>query len=280
MAVARMKAPDPTAPIPLRGLTASQRSARDGKLTASNVACLMKGDQEAIMNLWREMVGDPDYMAEDLSGVWAVQLGSHTESLNLEWFERKRGSVIRKGEVVTHNNGWAACTLDGWSERNVCPIECKHVGGREPLETIVARYQAQMHWQMIVCDAKQCALSVVMGANEPVVEFIPYDAEYGDELFRRATAFIRCVWDLRAPVVLAPVAAPVRPEKTYDMSESNSWGANAATWITTRQARKDNEAAEKELKSLVPADAERCFGHAIEIKRDRAGRLSVREAVQ
>src|SRR5262249_26072714 len=160
-----------------RGLTAAQHAARDGKLTASRIACLMTDDQAAIMDLWREMVGDPDYVPEDLSGVWAVQLGSHTESINLDWFERKRGQVSRRGQVVTHMNGWAACTLDGWSEQNNCPIECKHVGGREPIETIIARYMPQMHWQMIVCGAPQCALSVIMGANEPAIEFIPFDAE-------------------------------------------------------------------------------------------------------
>jgi predicted phage-related endonuclease len=261
-------------------LSPAQTAARDGKLTASRVACLMTGDQAEIMNLWREMVGDPDYVPEDLSGVWAVQLGSHTESLNLDWFERKSGEVTRRGEVVTHMNGWSACTLDGWSVKLDCPIECKHVGGREPIETIIARYQAQMHWQMIVTGARRCALSVIMGASEPIVEIIDGDAAYAAELLKRATEFIRCVWDLRKPFAQAAVTAPVKAEKTYDMTGNNSWGANAATWATTRQARKDNEAAEKELKAMVPSDAARCFGHAIEIKRDRAGRLSIKEAVQ
>ena len=257
-------------------LSPDQIAARDNKLTASRVACLMTGDQEAIVNLWREMVGDPDYVPEDLSGVWAVQLGSHTESINLDWFERKHGIVSRRGEVVTHANGWAACTLDGWSEKYSCPVECKHVGGREPIETIHARYQPQMHWQMFVCGAKQCAPSIIMGAAEPAVDFIPWDAAYVRELVDRATAFMRHVWDLTPPFALAPVAAPVKAEKTYDMAGNNAWAAHSATWVTTRQARKDNEAAEKELKALVPADAARCFGHSCEIKRDRAGRLSVR----
>lgn len=258
-------------------LSPAQIIARDNKLTASRVACLMTGDQQAIMNLWREMVGDPDFVAEDLSGVWAVQLGSHTESLNLDWFQRKHGDVLRRGDVVTHANGWAACTLDGWSWKHDCPVECKHVGGREPLETIIVRYMPQMHWQMFVCGAEQCALSVIMGAAEPIIEIIPRNAEYGNTLFDRALAFMQSVWDLTPPFALAPIAAPVKAEKTYEMTGNNGWAANAATWITTRQARKDNEAAEKELKALVPPDAARCFGHSIEIKRDRAGRLSVKE---
>lgn len=257
-------------------LSPAQLSARENKLTASRVACLMTGDQADIMNLWREMVGDPDYIPEDLSGVWAVQLGSHTESLNLDWFQRKYGTIARCGEVVTHANGWAACTLDGWSSQHNCPVECKHVGGREPIETIIGRYQPQMHWQMFVCGATRCALSVIMGASEPIIELIERDAEYERDLIDRATTFMQSVRDLTPPFALAPAGPPVRPEKTYDMTGNNAWAANSATWATTRQARKDNEAAEKELKSIVPADAIRCFGHSCEIKRDRAGRLSVR----
>jgi hypothetical protein len=37
-------------------------------------------------------------------------------------------------------------------------------------------------------------------------------------------------------------------------------------------------AAEKDLKGLVPLDAVRCHGHGIEIRRDRAGRLSLKES--
>lgn len=258
-------------------LSPDQIRERDGKLTASRVACLMTGDEADILSLWREMVGDPSYVPEDLSGVWPVQLGSCTEALNLDWFERKFGPLSRRGDVVTHENTWAACTLDGWSDLHGCPIECKHVGGREELAVIIERYQPQMHWQMIVTGAPKCAISVIMGANEPIVEFIDRDEAYAAELMKRATAFMQHVWDLTPPVALPSVAAPVKPEKTYDMTGNNAWGANAATWLSTRQAKKDCEGAEKELKALVPADAIRCHANGIEIRRDRAGRLSIRE---
>lgn len=260
-------------------LTKTQIEARDGKLTASRVACLMNGDEAEVMNLWREMVGDPAFVAEDLSEVWPVQLGSHTESLNLDWFERKKGTLSRRGDVIVHKNGWAACTLDGWWNEQDCPVEAKHVGGREPLETIIARYQPQMHWQMIVTGAKQCALSVIMGANEPVVELIGKDDAYASELWLRADAFMLCVRALTPPVVCAPVAAPVKAEKSYDYSTNNHWCSEAVTFLKTRTAAKDFAASEKTLKGLVPSDAMRVTGAGIECKRDRAGRLSIREAV-
>lgn len=260
-------------------LSPAQIAARDGKLTASRVACLMTGDAEKIMNLWRELVGDPAFVPEDLSDVWPVQLGALTEQLNLDWFERKFGKVGCRGQVVTMAlKEWAACTLDGRAiDHGFCPVEAKHVGGREPIDTIIERYQPQIHWQMIVTGARQCALSVIMGASEPIVEFIPFDDEYAAELMARAEAFMQCVWNLTPPVSLAPVAAPVKAEKVYDMTGSNQWASEAVTFVATRQARKDNEAAEKTLKGLVAPDAARCHGHGIEIKRDRAGRLSLKE---
>jgi hypothetical protein len=258
-------------------LSPFQLKAREGRLTASSVACLMTGDSQKIHALWQRLVSNtPD---DDLSDVWPVQLGSVTEQLNVDWFERKYGPVSRRGEVVTKDD-WMAATLDGWSDQHECPIEAKHVGGRELRETIIDRYQPQMHWQMIVTGAKQCAISIIEGANEPVVDFINYEPEYGKELFARASAFMLCVQTMTPPVEIAPVLPPVNAVKTYDMTGHNGWASEAYTWITTRQPAKDNAAAEKAIKALVPDDAILCHGHGIQIKRNRAGSLSLRELPQ
>jgi hypothetical protein len=236
----------------------------------------MTGDESAVLNMWREMVGDPDYVPEDLSAVWAVQLGSTTEGLNLEWYERKYGALTRKGEVVIHQQvDWMAATLDGWSVLNNCPVEAKHVGGFEKMDTIVSRYQPQLQWQMLVTRAQQCALSVIMGASEPTVEMVPFDRGYADELLRRAEAFMQCVWQLTPPVVLAPVAAPVKPVQVYEMN-TNQWASEAGLWLENRAAAKTFAAAEKELKAMVPADAAKCHGFGVEVKRNRVGHLSAR----
>ncbi len=263
-------------------LSPAQIAARDGRLTASRVACLMTGDREKIMAVWRDLVGDPDGVDDDLSGVWPVRLGETTETLNLDWYERRTGRpVIRRGEVVLHPKAeWAACTLDGWDSFYPCPVEAKHVGGRESLTTIVQRYQPQLHWQMIVTGASMAALSVIEGANAPVVEHIAFDEAYGAELWRRAEMFMACVWAMTPPFPLEPASTPVRAERVYDMAGSNEWGSDAAAWLAHRDAKKTFEAAEKNLKALVPSDAARCHGYGIEAKRDRANRLSIREFAQ
>jgi len=259
-------------------LSAAQLKARENKLTASSVGCLMSGDETKLMNLWRELIGDPDYVRDDLAGVWPVQLGTVTEALNLEWLVRKRGGEItRAGEVVVGKPDWMACTLDGWSSVLNCPVECKHVGGYESFEKVLDRYQPQLHWTMMVTGARQIAISIIEGASEPRVELIDFNQEYADELMRRAVQFMKCVETLTPPVAAAPVVAPVIPVKVYDMTGNNEWGAEGATWKENVDGKKKAEKAEKALKSLVPADAVLCHGHGIEIKRNKAGSLSLKE---
>lgn len=182
-------------------LTQAQIEAREGKLTASAVGILMSGNSAKIINLWRELIGDPDYKREDLDGVWPVALGSHTESLQLDWYERKTGhSVIRRGEVVVSaEHKWAAATLDGWDSVDGVPIEAKHVGGFEPIARIIERYNAQCTWQMMVTQTDTCMLSIIVGAKEPTRYKRKWDETYAAELLSRAEDFMDCVRNLRKP---------------------------------------------------------------------------------
>lgn len=261
-------------------LTPEQIAAREGKLTASGIAALMTGDKAKIYNLWRELIGDPSWEYEDLSDVWPVQLGNATEKLHLEWVAKKHGLIGRMGEVVvcqTPGKSWAACTLDAWSYTHKCPIEAKHVGGFETREAIVQRYYPQMTWQMIVCAASRCMLSVIEGAREPVQEFIAYDYEYAKELTARAEAFMEHVRNLTPPVDLDPIREPVRPFKTYDFSTNNEFVSAAADWIETRALAQKHKDADTTIKALVPADAVIVTGGGVEARRDRANRLKIVE---
>lgn len=259
-------------------LTAEQMRLREGKLTASSVGCLMTGDADKLLDLWRQMVGaerdEPDW-----AHIWPVRLGETTEALNLEWWEYKTGRVLtRKGEVVAHPTvEWACATLDGFDDGLIGPVDAKHVGGFEQRATVVTRYLPQMTWQMDATGAKRSALSIIEGAREPVAEIIEWDAEYSAELWRRARAFMECVWSMVPPVALPAVAAPVAAVREVDLSHSNSWCVEADAWLTHRASAKRFAAAEKELKAQIEADVRRAHGAGVEVLRDRAGRLSIRE---
>jgi predicted phage-related endonuclease len=260
-------------------LTPEQLAKREGRLTASRVGCLMSGDEGKILNLWREMVGSAEFVPDDLDDVWAVQLGSFTEALNLDWYERRTGHpVTRRGEVVIHlKTDWAAATLDGWDDILGVPIECKHVGGYEKREVVVARYQPQFHWIMSATGTTRLITSIIEGAKEPIREYIAWDAPYGAELWRRAEEFMRCVQDLVEPFVPPMIEPPVDAIKTYDMRSSNAWAEHSAIWLRDRSAAKSFEAAAAEIKALVPADAKRAFGHGIEIAKAKNGAITIRE---
>jgi predicted phage-related endonuclease len=259
-------------------LSTEQIEQRRGKLTASRISVLMTGDAEKIMQLWMEMTNHPDFVPEDLSGVWAVRLGECTEGLNQEFYERKTGRVLQRcGEVVTRPHcEWAAATLDGFDPELNCPVECKHVGGREPLEIIIDRYQPQMQWQMLVTQRDTCALSVIMGANEPIVEYINADPEYQQEMLRRGEYFMMCVDLRKPPVTLAPVPPPVEADKIIDMTDDTDWQRTAAQWLQAEGAARTAKECEKILKAWMPPDCKRMWGCGIYITRDRAGRLSLR----
>jgi predicted phage-related endonuclease len=262
------------------GLTKAQLEARKGKLGGSQVGPLMTGDRDGIQELWLELIGDRP--PKDFSDVWPVQRGIYSEPLNLIWFEKKHGVLIRQGEVVLNPEWpWSCATLDAWCVPIDMPVECKDVGGREPLERVLDRYQPQLQYIMKLTGSNQIALSVIFGGNEPIVEFIPFAPDYATEMMKRVEQFMGYNVAKRIPpVAIEPTAAPVLAVKTYDMSENNEWGHNAIAWLETRKAKEECLIAEKNLKSMVPADAKITRGRGIVITRNRAGSLSLREDVR
>lgn len=257
-------------------LSPEQIAARKDKLTSSRVACLMTGEAAEILQLYKEMIGEVE--EEDLSKVWGVQLGTVTEKLNLDWYELRKNPLTRRGEFVVHpHHDWAGCTLDAWDDTLCCPVEAKHVGGRESIETIVDRYQPQLQWQMECATANQCAISIIEGASPPIVEYIERDAAYAAEMVKRGQQFMHCVAMRRPAVALPPISAPVIISKIYDFTGNNRWARAAGTWLLTKAAARDHAEAERDLKEIVPEDAKKVTGYGVQITRDRARRLTLRE---
>jgi predicted phage-related endonuclease len=261
-------------------LTDKQRELRKGKFSGTDANAVMSGDLYRINDVYLKHTNDPRYVEPDFTENWPVRMGEITEPLNLEWAERKYGKVSRRGEVVVGMGSldWTCTTLDGWIDARPCPLECKFTM-RSTVDEIIARYQPQMHWQMMTTKAKECALSVIIGGNEPIVEFVPLNRQYARELWQRATAFWLCVKS-RTPPVELPAAVPPPPlaVKEYDMGDSDAWKTQAQRWLQAYGAAQTAKEAEKALKSLVPADAKICIGHGCIVVRNRAGALALREA--
>jgi hypothetical protein len=260
-------------------LTDAQKLARAGKLTASRVAPLMTGDKAKIMAVWRELCGDPTYEEENLDDIWAVQLGSLTESLNLDWYEKiQKHHLTQRGEVVVHPQyAWAAATLDGFDALIPGPVECKHVSGFEKFDAVLERYQPQIHWQMEVTQTRKCAFSVIEGGRQPRVEIVDYNKEYADELMARALKLMEHVWNMTPPVELEPlVLKRISRLVEYNMTGNNQWAAAANDWITHKNAAELWDKSVETLKGMMPNDGLSATGYGIIARRDKANRISVR----
>lgn len=260
-------------------LTPEQHRLRDGKVTASFVPYLMAGDTDKILSEWRRLVGDPAWEADDLSDNWPVQFGSYIETFALDWHEQKTGQPLtRRGEVVTHPELPHVCaTLDAFREADGCALDCKALGAWRKIDERSQFYTPQLIVQSGCTTAKRAALLIIHGGAEPQEYPVEWTAEYADQVWRRIDQFWRCVLDLVPPVDVAPTLAPVPAIKEYDMAASNAWADRAAAWLASRAAAKEFDGAVKELKTLVPADAARCFGHGIRIDRAKNGNLSIKE---
>ena len=260
-------------------LTNAQRLAREGKLTASRVAPLMTGDKEKIMAVWRELCGDPTYQEENLDDIWAVRLGSLTESLNLDWYEKIQNKILsRRGEVINHPDyEWAAATLDGFDATIPGPIECKHVSGFEKFDTVLQRYQPQIHWQMEVTQTRKCAFSVIEGGRQPRVEIVDYDKAYADELMARALRLMEHVWNMTPPVELEPVELKrITRTRDYNMTGNNEWATAAGDFLQHQKAADIWKTSNETLRGLVANDAASAAGYGVIARRDRANRISIR----
>ena len=109
------------------------------------------------------------------------------------------------------------------------------------------------------------------------VTYVAADWLYQGELLDAEMRFWDCVRSGEPPVALPPPPTP----KAFGVLEvcfesNNRWAAAAADWLAHGTAAKLHAAAAKDLKELISDDTSRAYGHRIEVKRSRAGSLSIR----
>src|SRR3954462_13275138 len=97
----------------IRGGVMASRDSRRSFIGGSDARIVMGDDETALLRLWREKRGEIE--PEDLSGNLIVQLGTVTEHLNRQWYERNTGQVVNgvQRRVFHPVKCWMAATLDG-----------------------------------------------------------------------------------------------------------------------------------------------------------------------
>jgi len=247
-------------------------------LTKSDRRSFIGGsDARALLRLWREKRGELEPV--DLSGNLIVQLGTVTEPLNRQWYERNTGkSVVEVQRRVFHPiKRWMAATLDGMVEATGAVFEAKFMLPWTFSEVAAAeKHMAQLQHNMWVTASRTAVLSIITGGGKWVEMTIPADPLYQHLLLTAERKFWRCVETGVTPRLfnIEPPRAKIEAVRIVDMSSSNSWAEFAGVFCQTRGAHAEHDAAKAELKKLMPEDAKEAVGHGVRAKRSKSGAIS------
>lgn len=243
----------------------------------SDARIIMGNDEADLIRLWREKRGESE--PEDLSGNLIVQLGTATEELNRSWYQRNSDQTVKdiQRRVRHPVHTWMAATLDGIVEQTGAVFEAKFMLPWAFTEEGAAeKHMAQLQHNMWVVAARSAVLSIITGGGKWIEIKIHADPLYQHLLLTAEKKFWRCVKTGEPPALFGAEPPRPRPEavKIVDMSGSNLWAELAATYLRTRLAHGDHEAAKAELKALVPEDAKAAAGHGVRAKRSKSGAIS------
>lgn len=249
-------------------------------LGGSDANIILSGDAERINNLWLEKTGQRE--PDDLSWVLPVQMGSATEELNAAWFTYATGRQIldRNSMHRRRDRPYMRCEVDGLTltETGAGAIfEAKHVNAFSTIEDVVQKYMPQLHHNMHVVGVRHAILSVFIGTQKHEIFEVALDDFYLAALLDAEEDFWRCVEGNTPPEGCEPSPAPVAFEKLREVSfqGNNEWASFAADWLANKDAAKKYDTAAKSLKGLVEADVGKATGHGIQIKRSKAGALTI-----
>jgi len=261
-------------------LTALQHTLREGKVTASFIGHLMFGNEDKILNEWRRLIGDPNYV-DDFRPSWFSEYGSYLESFMLDWREKKNGhKLTRRGEVVYHNvYNWASCTLDAVSQEEDKVIECKTMNNFRDAEEAIRFYSWQVLYQCGITGHKRGILYVSRGGMEPEEIEIDRNEHIETTMWTRAKEFYDCVENLTPPVKMleAKYSGIKKVLRDVDMTGNNLWATNAAEWLANKDPAKKFKESADTIKELIEADVGKASGHGIEVKKSKDGKLSIKE---
>jgi predicted phage-related endonuclease len=245
--------------------------ARRSGIGGSDANIIMSGDPERIHDLWLVKTGQKE--PDDLSDKFQVMLGSATEAFNLSWFEKVTGLSLMR-DVRVETSDFQRATLDGLCETHI--VEAKHTHARTNMQEVLARYQPQLHHNMMVAGKKRAYLSVILGNEYDYIE-VEYDEEYALRLVEREREFWECVTLRLPPGNMGEKIQPPEATRTVDMQGNNEWAFAAHEWLMCKNYATQFDKAADTIKKLVAADVRSAAGHGITVTRDKRRALRIKE---
>lgn len=255
---------------------------REDFIRGSDMVSLMQGRWNELYKIKMGQIG-----RKDLSHLFNVNLGTFTESFNMDWakqnydykfanqvpFKKQYGSINLQG------------TLDGYDYENKVLIECKHTHSRNDMETVIDFYMPQIQFYMYLSGAKQGLLSVIFGNTYDAV-VVDASAEYQDTMLTQIKMFWDCVVHGNEPDDVDTVVdklmtnkIPINGKTKRDASSSNSFTVAVNQYLHNEDAAKIFEQAKKDIKAEMKDNESEVYTIngpiTISAKRDKRGSIRI-----
>jgi predicted phage-related endonuclease len=235
------------------------------------------------LNLWQEKTGKVE--AADLSDVLPVQIGIATESVNLDFLERKLDKKITRSINIPQDKHMTS-NVDGIIISDIAEdiiIEAKHTFDNNTLENVAKYYYPQLQHYLMHSKTNEIYLSVIFGNNKHDYTSIESDPEFQKELYKREATFWKFVETNTEPVGFedlidsTPDNIPLDGMVKMDMSANKKWITHAESLVKYKPTVDAYEIEKKAIKQLVPNDCRLAVGNGIQVSRNKKGYLTLKQ---
>lgn len=260
---------------------------RKGFIGGSDLYSIMRGDWH---DLWLVKTGrkEPD----NLDHIFKVQLGTYTETFNIDWFCKDTGyeAYEKQQQFESIVNGipfkGTADALVTSEENKKYLLECKHTSSNRSMSDMLDNYMPQIQLYMALSKLDQAYLSVIFG-NDIDYCCVDYSQKYFDVVVKRCAEFWHLVTTDTEPSYDESTwkidwsSVKIDGLKARDANKDNHFMSLAHEYVMTVAKAKEHEVCKKELKSLITNEEREVYCDLLTIKRDKRGacRITVKEEV-
>ena len=252
---------------------------RIGFLGGSDMYRIMVDDWQSLWEEKTERTPSPD-LSENI----AVQLGSHTESFNLEWFAKQHQTQLTSMQA-TYSKSIDDLLLKGQVDAlayaETAIVEAKHTNGMTNMEQTLYRYMPQVQFYMFLSEINRCYLSVIFGNSKWESVCVEYDPEFVKNMIAKAKEFwfhvkedIPPMQDLTHQSYNIDKISVDKMVKR-DASGDNYFNDLAHQYIEGITSSHNFENIKKQLKELVADNEREVYSPVLTIKRDKRGSLRI-----
>ena len=163
----------------------------------SDATRLYQGDW---YELYQEKIGETE--PADLTDVLPVQMGIHTESFNIQWFEKQIGLKVtgRQKPFFHEKYPFMYAHVDGLIlDEDKAIVECKHTNAFSNPKKVAERYKAQLQHYLMVTGYPKVYVSIFFGNMKHEILEVTEDKEFQNQLENAEVLFWHFVTTKKAP---------------------------------------------------------------------------------